>query len=189
MQRKRKRQAAHQSSPTAKKTRPRKNVPHRERFRSLSITRLSDRSYGARDRALHVLAAMRRDPKLSLTHAAKLLGVKHETVLKFFHSALKQSGGRYRVTKSDRFVALLNLPDKQGDIVLRKVNSFKERKQANAFLRDLTRYQRGRLRSLAKWRDVKLGGLGLLTDPRTIVATEPALSEFSLYRAFNGSIA
>jgi len=132
---------------------------------------------------------MRRDSKLSLTRAAKLQGVKRETVQKYFTSALTQSGGRFRVTKSDRFVAFLNLPDEQGNLVPRKFHSSKERGEAHAYLEDLNRFQRGKLATLEKWRNVKLGGLGLLTDPRTIKATEPALSEFSLYRTFNSGAA
>jgi hypothetical protein len=129
---------------------------------------------------------MRHDPNLSLTHAARLQGVKRETVRKYFSSALKASGGRFRVSKGDRFVAFLNLPDEQGNMVLRKFRSSKERGQARAFLEDLNRYQHGKLTSLAKWRDVKLGGFGLLTDPRTIKTAEPEMSDFSLYRSFNG---
>jgi hypothetical protein len=161
-------------------------MPVRHEPRAIPISQLSERSFAARDRALHVLAAMRHDPKLSLTRAARLQGVKRETVKKYFSSALTQSGGRLRVSKSDRFVAFLNLPDEQGNVVLRKFHSSKERREAHAFLEDLNRFQRGRLATLEKWRNVKLGGLGLLTDPRTIKATEPVLSDFSLYRTFNG---
>lgn len=165
---------------------PRTNKTERRTPRSIPLSRLPVRSQAARDRALHVIAAMRHDPNLSLTHAARLQGVKRETVRKYFSSALKVSGGRFRVTKGDRFVAFLNLPDEQGDIRLRKFRSSKERGQAHAFLEDLNRYQRGKLATLAKWRDVKLGGFGLLTDPRTIKTTEPEMSDFSLYRSFNG---
>jgi hypothetical protein len=157
--------------------------------RSIPISQLTERSFAARDRALHVLAAMRHDPKLSLTRAASLQGVKRETVKKYFSSALTQSGGRFRVSRSDRFVAFLNLPDEQGNLVLRKFHSSKERREAHAFLEDLNRFQREKLTTLEKWSNVKLGGLGLLTDPRTIKATEPVLSDFSLYRTFNGGAA
>jgi hypothetical protein len=129
---------------------------------------------------------MRRDSKLSLTHAARLKGVKPETVKKYFPSAFKQSHGKLRVTKSDRFVALLQLPDEKGKVVLRNFRGSKERRKAPAFLADFNRYQRGDAHALDKWRDVKLGGVGLLTDPRTIRATEPVMAEFSLYRTFNG---
>src|ERR1039458_7010295 len=91
-----------------------KIIPHKQRRiegrarrtskpRSIPISQLSERSYTARDRALHVLAAMRHDSNLSLTHAAKLQGVKRETIKKYFPSALKQANGKFRATKSDRY--------------------------------------------------------------------------------------
>jgi hypothetical protein len=190
MPQKRKRQAARQSSPTANsKTRSTIIISRRKRRDSVSTASLSERSQSARDRSLHVLAAMRRNPRLSFTRAARLEGVKPNTVKKYFQSALKATNGRFRVTKVDRFVAFLNLPDEQGNLALRKFHSSKERREAHAFLEDLNRFQRGKLVTLEKWRNVKLGGLGLLTDSRTIKATEPALSEFSLYRTFNGGAA
>jgi hypothetical protein len=42
--------------------------------------------------------------------------------------------------------------------------------------------------ALANWHGKKIGGVELLTAGRTIVAIEPALSEFSLYRALNGGV-
>jgi hypothetical protein len=53
----------------------------------------------------------------------------------------------------------------------------------------LGRYQRGQKDALAKWHGKKIAGFDLVTAGRTIVAIEPALSEFSLYRAFNGETA
>ncbi len=153
------------------------------------LTRLSQRSQDARDRALHVLASLRRDPNLTPTHAAKLEGVSYRTFKKYFGSELRKSGSRYEVTPSDRRVAYISLPDERGNLVLRKTTSSKERAQAGAFLADFNRYLRGNRTALTKWADVKIGGFGLLTDPRTIRATEPVLSDFSLYRAANGGAA
>jgi len=157
--------------------------------RSLRIVRLPERSQAARDRALHVLAALRRDPSLAPTHAAKLEGVSYRTFKKYFGSELRKSGSRYEVTPSDRRVAYISLPDEHGRLVLRKTTSSKEREKAGAFLKDFNRYLRGNRTALAKWANVKIGGSGLLTAPRTIKATEPALSDFSLYRAANGGAA
>jgi hypothetical protein len=36
------------------------------------------------------------------------------------------------------------------------------------------------------WQGKTIAGIKLLTNPRIIVNIEPALSDFSLYRAFNG---
>ena len=72
--------------------------------RSLSNRKRTQQSEFARDRALHVLSAMRRDPNLSLSKAAKLEGVKPDTVKKHFASSLRKVAGTFRVTKSDRHV-------------------------------------------------------------------------------------
>ena len=154
--------------------------------RSIPITQLSERSSAARDRALHVLAAMRHDPNLSLTHAAKLQGVKRETVTKYFPSALKQTNGKFRATKSDRYTATLYVPDAHGDSIPVKTRSSREREQLGQYLRDLGRYLRGNCDALASWHGKRIAGVELVTAGRTIVAIEPALSDFSLYRTFNG---
>lgn len=152
----------------------------------MPVAQLSERSQAAHDRALHVLAAMRRNQKLSLKHASKLEGVKPETVKKYFAAALNKSNGKVRASKSDRFAATLYVPDAQGNRVPLNTKSSKDRKAASEYLRDLGRYLRGRRDALAKWHGRRIAGVELVTAGRTIVAIEPALSEFSLYRAFNG---
>jgi hypothetical protein len=171
---------------------PSKRVPQVHRAtepHSIPISRLSERSYAARDRSLHVLAAMRDDPTLSLSHAAKLEGVKPETVKKYFPSALKKSNGKLRATKSDRYTETLYIPDAQGNPVPVKTRSSKDREALGHYLRDLGRYLRGDRDALSRWRGRKVAGVELVTDERAIMAMEPALSDFSLYRAFNsGSV-
>jgi hypothetical protein len=61
----------------------RKKLPRGGRRPNRLENHLPERSQLARDRALHVLAAMRRDSRLSLSHAAKLQGVKPETAKKY----------------------------------------------------------------------------------------------------------
>lgn len=153
--------------------------------RPISLLQLPERNQAARDRGLHALAAMRNDPNLTATHAAALEGISYRTFKKYFDSELEQVGNRYRVTSSDRRVAYIFLPDERGNIVRRKTASSKEREQAGAFLADFNRYQRGDAISLAKWRNVRIGGYGLLTDVRAIKASEPAMADFNLYRTFN----
>ncbi len=135
---------------------------------------------------MHVLAAMRHDSNLSLTHAAKLQGVKRETIKKYFPSALKQANGKFRATKSDRYAATLYVPDAHGNSVAVKTHSSKEREQLGLYLRDLGRYLRGKRDALAPWHGKRIAGVELVTAGRAIVAIEPALSDFSLYRTFNG---
>lgn len=155
--------------------------------RSIPISRLPERSYAARDRGLHVLAAMRNNPALSLSHAARLEGVKVETVKKYFPSALEKSNGKYRVTRSDRYTETLYIPDAEGKAVAVKTRSSRERREGGEYLRDLGRALRGDTKALLKWRGKKIAGRELVTDMRAIVAMEPALSDFSLYRAIGGT--
>ena len=159
------------------------------RQRTIPIASLPQRSQSARDRALHVLGAMRHDPKLSLARAAKLAGVKPETVRKYFRSALKKADGKLKATKSDRYTATLYIPDAQGNPVPVETHSSKERGQISRYLRDLGRYLRGDRNALSKWRGKKIAGVELVTDGRTITTIEPALSDFSVYRTFNGGAA
>lgn len=157
--------------------------------RPIAILKLPKRSEAARDRALHVIATMRREPKLSLTHAAKLQGVKPDTVKKYFSAALRRSHGRLRATKADRYKATLHVPDAQGHSVAIATRSSKDRAALSQYLRDLGRYLRGKRDALAPWRGKKIGGVELVTDGRILASIEPALSEFSLYRATNGGAA
>ncbi len=128
---------------------------------------------------------MRHDSKLSLTHAAKLEGVKRETVKKYLSSALKKSNGKFRATKSDRYTATLYIPDADGNSVAIKTRSSKDREALGQYLRDLGRYLRGDRNALSAWRGKKIARVELVTDERAILEIEPALSDFSLYRAFS----
>ena len=171
--------------PVAKRTVRKTQRPGGE-LRSRLQKSLPKRSQLARDRALHVLAAMRRDPGLSLSHAAKLQGIKPETAKKYFPSAFNKSEGRFRVTRSDRYATTLYVPDAQGNSVPVNTRSSKEREQLSQYLRDLGRFLRGDRDALAHWHGKKIAGVELVTASRTIIAIEPALSDFSLYRALNG---
>jgi hypothetical protein len=130
---------------------------------------------------------MRHDPNLSLTHAAKLQGVKPSTVKKYLPSALQKSNGKFRAAKSDRYTATLYVPNAQGNAIPVKTRSSKDREALGQYLRDLGRYLRGDRNALAPWDGKKIAGVELLTSGYTLKAIEPALSDFSLYRAFNGA--
>ena len=190
MPQKRKRRVAGKSSPTAKKqTRTVTIIQHTSRQRRISVASLPERSQAARDRALHVLAAMRREPKLSLTHAAKLEGVKPATVKKYFSGALRPSKGKLRVTKSDRFTETLNIPDSTGNAAVITTHGSKERNEASRYLRDLGRASRGKRGVLTEWKGKKIGGVEVFADEGAISSIEPLLSDFSLYRTSNGGAA
>ncbi|HLW55556.1 MAG TPA: hypothetical protein VKW06_22195 [Candidatus Angelobacter sp.] len=162
-----------------------RGITGRARQRNIPIARLPERSYDARQRALHVLAAMRHDLKLSLTHAAKLQGVRPETVKKYFPSALKKANGKFQATKTDRYTTTLYVPGADGNEVPVKTRSSREREQLGQYLGDLGRYLGGNRKALSKWHGKKVAGIELVTDKRTLMAIEPALSDFSLYRSFN----
>jgi hypothetical protein len=153
--------------------------------RAISLAQLSARSNAARDRSLHVLATMREDPSLSLPHAAKLNGVKPETVKKYFPDAFVKRHGKLRVRKSDHYPETLYLPDAQGNPVAIATRSSKVRQAAGMYLRDVGRFFRGDRSALRAWQGKKIAGLELVADERAILAIEPALSDFSLYRTFN----
>lgn len=150
---------------------------------SIPLLKLPKRSYSARDRALHVLAVMRANPDLSLAHAAKLEHVKTRTVTKYFGSALRKSDGQFKVSKTDRFTAVLNVPSAEGKLVSVKTRSSKDRAALGQYLRDVGGYLRGDLDALAHWRGKSVAGVQLVTDERTILDMEPVLEDFSLYRA------
>jgi hypothetical protein len=171
------------------KRRDRTNKRARKRSRNLSVSSMPGRSLSARNRGLHALAAMRHDPGLSLTHAAKLQGVKGETIKKYFPSALRKTKGKFRVTKSDRYTATLYVPDAQGNAIPVKTRSSREREELGKYLRDLGRYLRGNREALAKWEGRQIAGVELVTERRIIIDIEQPLSDFSLYRAFNGGVA
>jgi hypothetical protein len=156
---------------------------------NVSVSKLSERSSASRNSALHVIAALRHDAKLSLTHASKLAGVRPETVKKYFPSALKKTNGNFQVTKSDRYTVTLYVPDANGHEIPVKTRSSREREQLGQYLGDLGRHLRGKRGALSKWQGKTIAGVELVTDPRTLIAIEPALSGFSLYRSFNAGSA
>jgi hypothetical protein len=156
------------------------------KHRAVPLSQLPERSQAARDRAFHVLAALRDNSELSLRHAARLEGVKPETVKKYFPAALRKSNGQFRATKSDRYTATLYVPDPQGNPVPVKTRSSKDREALGRYLGDLGRYLGGNREALTRWRGKKIAGIELVTDERAIIGMEPALSDFDLYRAFNG---
>src|SRR5205823_863351 len=123
----------------------------RGEHRELRSSMLSERSQFARDRALHVLSTMRRDPKLTLSRAARLEGTKPQTVKKYFPAAISKSGWKFQATKSDRYSATLYVPDAYGNSVPVRTQSSKQREQISNYLRDLGRYLRGNRDALAAW--------------------------------------
>jgi hypothetical protein len=185
---KRRPQARRARQPGARKNSANKRLTQIARTgkpRVIPLSKLSERSQSARDRSLHLIAALRNDPTLSPSRGAKQERVKLETAQKYFPDAFEKINGRLRVTKSDRYRATLYVPDAEGNSVPVKTTTWKQRQELSEYLRDLGRFQRGDRNALKKWRGKTIAGVELLTDERAIVAIEPALSDFSLYRTFN----
>lgn len=108
--------------------RPRKGSPgqRNSRIRTPIVRRpqgahnRSARSQSTRVKALHVLSDLRRDPKLTLSQAAKNREVSPRSIRKYIGSQLKQerSGGKLRVTSSDRLRATLYIPSTKPDVLI-----------------------------------------------------------------------
>jgi len=108
--------------------RPGKGSPdqRKSRIRTSSVARphsarnLSERSQSTRAKALHVLSDLRRDTKLTLSQAAKNREVSPRSIRKYIGSQLKQerSGGKLRVTSSDRLRATLHTPSTKPDVLI-----------------------------------------------------------------------
>ena len=175
MARKRKRRAARQSSPTAKR---------RTHSASILSRPLPERSRLARDRSEKAIRFALHNPDVPMTRVAKLHRVKIGTIEDYFE--LIKVNGHLKVKMSGRYALTVYLPDEHGYPVALDHPSRRERKQASDYLRDVGRYLGGNRKALSKWHDKKIAGVELVTDGRTLVAMEPALSDFSLYHALNG---
>jgi len=115
MSQKRKRQAASQSSPAAKKkTRSRTTLSNQRLRRNLS-----ERSRATRSSLLNVASDMRRSPNLTFTQACHNRGLsprsrhKHVTAL-FYKDAL----GRVRPRKSDPYSEKMSIPSTRPDVLI-----------------------------------------------------------------------
>ena|ERR1700722_12517075 len=177
--------------PRHKKThrKARLSKERRGKSRSIPILQMSVRSQLARDRALHAVAAMRKDPSLSLTRAAKMQGVKRETIKHYFPSALKRANGKFRATKSDRYAATLYVPDANGNPVPVPTKTSRQRSQVSRFIRDIGRFYRGDTTALAPWHGKRIAGVELITSSHTLKSIEAQLSDFAIYSTFNGGAA
>lgn len=161
------------------------------RHRNIPIARLPERSKSARDRALYVLADMRRDPSLALTRAARNRRIDPRSVHTQLPSAfLKDSSGRIRPKPSSQRTKTLYIPTatpgRSAPVVTRKRS---ERLLLGEWLAALNAAARGdwsRMRKFPK-RQI-IGGVRLATGPRAVQRILNALAEKDepfegLYRA------
>jgi hypothetical protein len=157
--------------------------------RSILASKLSERSFGARDRALHALWDIRRGS--SFAQAARDNGVTRRTIKKYVGAALVQDrrGGRLRATKTDRLVRYVQIPGPLGPVEI-KVRGSKQATDAAKYSAAVSRFLRGDLYALASWHGKRIGGVELITSGPALkgLAQEEFLPH-SLYRALSGGAA
>jgi len=164
--------------------RKRNTIPRNER-----ASKLSERSFASRDRALHALWDIRRGS--SLAQAARDNGVTIRTIKKYVGSALLQDrpGGRIRATKSDRLVRYVQIPGPFGPVEI-KVRGSKQASDAAKYDAAVSRFLRGDLKALAPWHGKKIGGVELITASSALKGlAQKELLPHSLYRALSGGAA
>jgi uncharacterized protein YaaR (DUF327 family) len=74
-------------------------------------------------RALDAIALKRRDPKMSLSKAAKSSGTTLKTIRKYAEPAIEVRSGRFDVTPSDRLPRHMRMLTAQGETVVRTTSS------------------------------------------------------------------
>ena len=146
----------------------------KNRTRSISILDADDRSFEARNRALHAIARMRREG-ISLSQAAREEHVAPETVLKYLPAALLRSkSGQWIATRSDRYTRLIWLPSPSGFVPVLARGS-EEAKLASAYLASLTRWAKTeKPYELASFHGKRIGGYELLTASRALIPLRDA---------------
>jgi len=161
----------------------------RRRPRRISVSRSSQRSDAARDRAIRALWDIRHGA--SPSQAARDNEVTTRTIKKYVGSALLQDrpGGRIRATKSDRYVRYLQIPGPHGPIDITAHGS-KEASEIARYKAAVNRFLRGERNALAEWHGKKIAGVDLITAGRTLKdLAQKDLLPYSLYRSLSGGAA
>lgn len=160
--------------------RPGKGSPdqRKSKIRTSSVARprrarnRSKRSQSTRANALHVLSDLRRDPKLTLSQAAKNREVSPRSIRKYIGSQLKQdrSGGRLRVTSSDRLRATVHIPSTRPDVLIPiHTKSSKERYLVGEWLASIVEAGRGDFSRINRFpKGTVIGGVRLPTEDQEV---------------------
>lgn len=148
------------------------------------------RQADARNRALHVLARMRRGE--SLSHAARSEHVKPSTVRKYVGRQLRRAapGKPWKPTKSDRLTVYMNVLTSSG-LIVAPVRRSRERSLLGRYNIALSRWRRGEPGAdaeLATFESQTVGGQLLLTDATKLAALEgdEQFGFEELYASFGG---
>jgi hypothetical protein len=178
-------------SPDQRKPRTRNSIVARRQ----GARNLSERSQSTRAKALHVLSDLRRDPKLTLTQAAKNREVSPRSIRKYIESQLKQErpGGKLRVTASDRLRATLHIQSTKPDVLIPiQTKSSRERYLVGEWFASINEAARGDFDRLHKFpKGTVIGGVQLPTDAYEVQlileAMESAESPFERLYAVAGA--
>ena len=148
----------------------------------------SPRELETHNRALHVLAHMRRE-HLSLAAASRLEHIKPGTVLRYVGSALRRDkpGGRFHAARSDRFKREFQIPTALGPVKV-PVYGSKAASELSEYANAINHYLRtGDASQLEafKGKTIRVQGrkIELTTDPSTLstLAEADALRLDQLY--------
>ena len=108
-----------------------------------------------------------RERNLTASQAARDNGVTIHDLQRFIPKAFKKdSRGRIRAV-ADRYVRRMEIPGPDGPIVV-KIRGSKARSEVARFRNDVFSFLGGNRFALDKWKDVRIQGHELLTDPRII---------------------
>jgi len=110
---------------------------------------------------------MMLDHNLSASRAARDNGFTIRDLWKYIPKAFKKdSSGRIRAV-ADRYLRRLEIPGPDRPIVV-KIRGYKAKSEMARFRNDFFSFLGGDRSALDKWKDVKIQGHELLTDPRII---------------------
>jgi hypothetical protein len=151
-------------SPDQHKSRTRTSILVRAR----GVRKLSQRSQSTREKTLHVLSDLRRDPNLTVSQAAKNREVSVPSIRKYIGSQLKQKrpGGKLRVTSSDRLRVALHIPSTVPDVLIPiHTKSSKERYLVGEWFASINEAGRGDFDRLNRFpKSVVIDGVRLPTE-------------------------
>lgn len=147
-------------------------------------------------KALHVLSDLRRDPKLTLSQAAKNREVSPRSIRKYIGSQLRQerSGGKLRVTSSDHLRATLHIPSTKPDVLIPiHTKRSKERYLAGEWFASIVEAGRGDFSRLNRFpKGTYIDGVRLPTGPyevqKILEAMETSESPFERLYATAGGV-
>jgi len=159
-----------------KSTGARKATRAKQLTKTSRPNRRSNREADTRNRALHVLARMRRGETLS--RAARSESIKPATVRKYVGNQLRQraSGKRWESDKSDQLTARMNVLTPLGPTTV-SVRGSSERSRLGRYNIALRRWRSGEPGAeaeLAAFEGQSVGGHPLITDVKLLASLEDA---------------